>query len=315
MRVGVVGAGVVGSYFGGRLAHAGENVVFLARGAKLEALRGHGLQVESADGDFVVRPAQATDEPKSVGPVDVVLLAVKGWQVPGAIETMRPLMGASTFAVTLPDGIEAPDQVAAVFGKHRVVGGIALMMGTSVAPGYIRNTLRGTSITFGELDSGRSERLDRLRQTFEHAGVTAKISPDIISARWEKLMLVSPWSAISAVTRAPLGIVRSVSETRQLLEETMREVLAVARAQGAKLSPDTVAERLRWLDSGPATSVGNMMRDLISGHPSELETQVGAIVRLALASGVKVPRLSFLYASLLPLERRGRGELQFTVCW
>jgi 2-dehydropantoate 2-reductase len=315
MRVGVVGAGVVGSYFGGRLAHVGENVVFLARGTNLQALREHGLQVDSVDGNFIVRPVQATDEPKSVGPVDVVLLAVKGWQVPGAIETMRPLMGASTFAVTLPDGIEAPDQVAAAFGKHRVVGGIALMLGTSIGPGHIRNTLSQTSIIFGELDSDRSERLDRLQQAFERAGVTARISPDIISARWEKLMQVGPWSAISAVTRAPLGVVRSLSETRQLLEETMREVLAVARARGAKLSQDAFAERLNWLDAGPATSVGNILRDLISGRPSELETEVGAIVRVALAAGLEVPCLSFLYTSLLPLERRGRGELKFTVCW
>jgi 2-dehydropantoate 2-reductase len=315
MRVGVVGAGVVGSYFGGRLAHAGQNVVFLARGAKLQALREHGLQVDSVDGAFNVRPAQATDEPKSVGPVDVVLLAVKGWQVPGVIETMRPLMGASAFAVTLSDGIEVPDQVAAAFGTNRVVDGIALMLGTSVAPAHIRNTLPRTSIALGELDSSHSERLNRLQQAFEHAGVAARISPDIISSRWEKLMLVGPWSAISAVTRAPLGVVRSLSETRHLLEGTIREVLAVARARGAMLSEDAVADSLVWLDTGPATSVGNILRDLISGHPSELETEVGAIVRLALAAGVEVPRLNFLYTSLLPLERRGRGELKFTVCW
>lgn len=310
MRIAAVGAGVVGGYFGGHLAHAGEDVVFVERGATLQASREHGLQVDSVEGNFVVRPAQATDDPKSVGPVDVVLLAVKGWQVLGAIETVRPLIGSDTFVVPLMDGIEAPDQLAAAFGKQRVVGGLAVMFGSVVAPGHIRNTLTHTWVSLGELDGHVSERLDRLQKVFERSGVAAKIAPDILSARWEKLILVGPWSAVGAVTRAPLGVVRSVPETRQLLEGAMREVLAVARACGAALSGDTVKQAMASLDRGPATANGNM-KDILAGRPSELETEIGAIVRLAQRVGIQVPRQEFLYASLLPQERKARGEIEF----
>ena len=141
MRIAVVGSGAVGGYFGGRLAQAGEDVVFLARGAHLRAIQEHGLQVESVDGDFVIRPAQATDDPAKPGQVDLVLLAVKGWQVPEAIETMRPLMGRETFVVPLLNGVEAPEQLAAAFGANRVMGGLCKLFGSIVGPGRIRNVL------------------------------------------------------------------------------------------------------------------------------------------------------------------------------
>ncbi|MGE5443787.1 MAG: ketopantoate reductase family protein [Ignavibacteriales bacterium] len=310
MRIAVVGAGVVGGYFGGHLAHAGEDIVFVERGRTLQALREHGLQVESVDGNFIVRSAQATDNPKSVGAVDMVLLAVKGWQVLGAIETIRPLMGPDTFVVPLMDGVEAPDQLAAAFGKERVAGGLAVMLGRAVAPSHIRNTLPQTSISIGELDGRSSARIVRLQKAFERAGVAAKIATDILSARWEKLILVGPWSAVGAVTRAPLGVVLNIPESRQLLEGAMYEVLAVARAHGARVSDDTVKQSLAYLNQAPAAAIGNL-RDIIEGRPSELETEIGAIVRLAKAVGIEVPRHVFLYASLLPQERKARGEIEF----
>jgi 2-dehydropantoate 2-reductase len=311
MRIAVVGAGAVGSYFGGHLAHAGEDVTFLDRGATLQALREYGLQIDDVSSAFVVRPAHATDDSTTVGVVDVVLLAVKGWQVPGAIDTMRPLMGPDTFVVPLCDGVEVMGQLAAAFGERRVVGGVAVMLGTAVAPGHIRNTLPNTSITLGELDKHRSERAVRLQQAFERAGVTAKVSADIVSARWQKLLLVGPWSGVGAVTRAPLGVVRSVPETRQLLDEAMREVLAVARERGAALPDDSVTQALAWLDRDAARSAGNMLHDFAAGRPSELETEIGAIVRLARSVGVEVPCHTFLYASLLPQERKARGAIEF----
>ncbi len=246
-----------------------------------------------------------------MGAIDVVLLAVKGWQVPGAIETVRPLMGLDTVVVPLMDGVEAPDQLAAAFGKQRVAGGLAVMLGSVVAPGRIRNTLPKTSASIGELDGHSSERLDRLQRAFEQAGVTTRNVPNILSARWEKLILVGPWSAVGAVTRAPLGIVRSLPETRQLLERAMQEVLAVGRAHGAMLANDTVKQALASLDRAPAMAIGNL-RDILDGRPSELETEVGAVVRLARIVGVSVPCHAFLYASLLPQERRARKEIEFT---
>lgn len=150
--------------------------MFVARGATLQAIREHGLRVDDVGDDFVVHPAEATDDLQSIGPVDVVLLVVKGWQVPEAIGTVRPLMGQFTFVVPVMDGIEALDQLATAFGKSHVVGGLAVMLGSAVAPGHIRNTLPQTSISVGELDGRESERVVRLCNAFERGGVRAKIA-------------------------------------------------------------------------------------------------------------------------------------------
>lgn len=308
----MLGAGPVGGYFGGRLAHAGENLVFVERGATLRALRDQGLRVDSPDGNFVVRPIIATGDAQTVGAVDVVLVAVKGWQVLPAVETIRPLVGPSTLVVPLMDGVEAPEQLATAFSKDHVVAGPAITLGRSIVPGHIRNRLPHSSITIGELDGGTSERIVRLQSAFQRAGVTATVSADILKARWEKLVLVGPWSAIGAVTRAPLGVVRTLSETRQLLERSIREVVAVARAFGTALSDDVVGQSLQTLDRAPETAIGNM-REIIDGRPSELEVEVGAIVRLARRLGVEVPCHSFLYASLVPQERKARGEIVFPI--
>ncbi len=312
MRIAVVGVGVVGGYFGGYLAHAGEDVTFIDRGATLAALRDKGLRVDDVTAGFVVRPVKAADDPRSVGPVDIVLLAVKGWQVAGAIETVRPLLGPDTIVIPLMDGVEAPDQLAAAFGKQHAGGGLAVMFGSVIAHGHIRNTIPHTSLTIGELDGHTSERVAQLQKAFERAGVTVTISPDILSARWQKLLLVGPWSAVGAVTRAPLGVVLSIPETRRLLEGAMNEVAALARACGRKLPDDAVPHALADLDRGPATGIGNM-RDILNGRPSELETEVGAVVRLARAAGVPAPIHRFFYASLLPQERRARHEIEFPV--
>jgi 2-dehydropantoate 2-reductase len=178
MRIAVVGTGAVGGYFGGRLAQAGEDVVFLARGAHLHAIQEQGLQVESADGDYAIRPAHVTDDPAGIGPVDLVLLAVKAWQVPQAIETMRPLVGAETFVVPLLNGVEAPEQLTSAFGVHRALGGLCGLYGSVVGPGRIRNMLPRPFVTIGELNHETSLRSEQLRQAFEQAGIQASIAAD-----------------------------------------------------------------------------------------------------------------------------------------
>ena len=310
MRIAVVGVGAVGGYFGGHLAHGGADVTFVDRGRTLAALRANGLEVDDLKDSFVVRPVKATDDPRQAGRVDAVLLAVKGWQVAGAIETVRPLLSADSIVIPVMDGVEAPDQLAAAFGKSRAGGGVAIMFGAVVAPGHVRNKLAHTSIAIGELDGSMSERMINLHRAFESGGVACTISSDIISARWQKLLLVGPWSAVGAVTRAPLGVVRTIPETRRMLEAAMTEVAALARARGAKLPNDAVQLALAELDQGPAYAVGNM-RDVLNGRPSELETEVGAIVRLGRAAGVQLPIHTYLHASLLPQEKLARKEIEF----
>jgi 2-dehydropantoate 2-reductase len=313
MRIAVIGVGGVGGYFGARLAQAGEEVAFIARGDTLRALREHGLRVESADGDMLIQPAQATDDPATIGPVDFVLLAVKGWQAPEAIDSMRPLMGPDTVAVPLLNGIEAPDQLAAAYGEERVAGGLCGLFGAIVAPGHIRNGMPQPFISFGMLDNTPNARLERLRVAYERVGVRATIADDIRVALWEKLLFVGPFGVVGAVTRAPAGVFRSQPETRALLEDAMAEVIEVARAQGSVLAGDAMDKALAIVDGSPEEATASMQRDILAGRPSELESQIGVVVRRAREVDVPVPIHALLYASLLPQERRARGELEFQV--
>jgi 2-dehydropantoate 2-reductase len=309
MRVAVFGSGGVGAYFGGRLARAGHSVAFVARGPHLEALRRDGLAVESVAGDFTVRPVEATSDPREIGPVDVVLVGVKAWQVRAAAEALGPLLGADTFVVPLQNGVEAADELGEVIGAGRVIGGLCRIMSFVAGPGRIKHTGIVPRIDLGEFDGRVSARVTALREALAAAeGVSAVVPPDIAVALWEKFLFIAPVSAVGAVTRMPAGVFRAVPETRAMLTESMVEILAVARARGVALGTDAVATTLAIVDGLPAEGTASMQRDILEGRPSELEYQIGAVVRLAARAGVAAPASAFLYASLLPAERRARAS-------
>ena len=310
MRIAVFGAGGVGGYFGGRLAEAGESVAFVARGRHLEAIRREGLHVESIAGDFLVRPAEASDDPAGLPPADVVLVAVKAWQVPEAALALRPLLRNDSVVVPLQNGVEAADQLAAVVGGERVAGGLCRIMAFASGPGRIRHAGIPPRIEFGERDGRQTERLARLKAAFEKArGLTVAIPDDIQAAVWEKFLFIAPLSAVGAVTRVPVGVFRAIPETRALLEAAMREVFALAHARRVLLSADAVAKTLGLVDAMPPEATASMQRDILEGHPSELEAQTGTVVRLARAAGMAVPVNETIYRALLPLERKARGVL------
>lgn len=312
MRVAVFGTGAVGGYFGGRLAEAGEEVWFIARGAHLAAIRRHGLRVTSVDGDFVVRPAHATDDPGAVGTVDVVLLGVKAWQVAEAAEAIRPLVGSRTCVVPLQNGIDAPERLAAVLGQRHVLGGLCRILAYIAEPGHIRHAGVTPYIAFGELDASPSERAEALRQAFGRTrGITAEVPADVRVAMWSKFLFIAALSGVGALTRAPVGVVRGQPETRALLAQALEEIRALAGARGVRLPADSVERTLAFVDSLPADGTTSMQRDIAEGRPSELDAQVGAVVRLGEASGVPVPVHRSIHAGLLPLERRARGEIRF----
>jgi 2-dehydropantoate 2-reductase len=308
MRIGVVGVGGVGGYFGGRLAQAGESVVFVARGAHLEVLRRDGLQVESVAGDFRVAPVEAVEEPGAVGPVDVVLLGVKAWQVAGVAPTLCPMLGAESVVLPLQNGVEAAPQLVEALGLEKVLGGLCKLMSYVVGPGRIKHAGVPPRVELGELDGRPSERVERLRAAFARCqGVTVAVPADIQAALWEKFLFIAPFSAVGAVTRMPAGAIRDTPETRRLLEDAMREVFDLARTRGVALRDDAVERTLRFVDALPAEATASMQRDILEGRASELESQTGAVVRLGAAAGLPVPVNRFLYASLLPSERKARG--------
>jgi 2-dehydropantoate 2-reductase len=308
LTVAVYGTGAVGGYFGGRLAEAGEDVRFVARGRNLEAIQAHGLRVSSVDGDFTIQPARVSDRPAELGPVDVVLVGVKAWQVPDAATALRPLVDERTAVVPLQNGIEAADQLASVLGKDRVLGGLCRILASLDAPGHIRHTGLTPSITFGELDGSTSERVESLRQAFARTrGIVAEVAPDIRVALWTKFLFITALGAVGALVRAPVGVVRAEAKSRELLRQALEEIQALALRNGIALPVDTAARTLDYIDTMPEGGTASMQRDLLQGRPSELEAQVGAVVRLGGRLGVPVPVHRMIYETLLPLERRARG--------
>jgi 2-dehydropantoate 2-reductase len=311
MRFAIFGVGAIGGYFGGRLAQAGEEVAFIARGEHLEALRTKGLRVDSINGDFVLPAVTATDDPSRIGAVDVVLVGVKTWQVPAAAESMRPLLGEDTLVLPLQNGVEAPAQLAKLLGREHVCGGLAKIISYIAGPGHIRHTGADPYIALGELDNQPSDRLERLRRALQRSGVSAEIPPDITAALWAKFLFVASWGGVGAITRAPIGVIRSVSQTRRMLEGSMQEIYEVADALNVNLAPDAVSAAMGFIDTLPPNGTTSMQRDIIENRPSEIESWTGAVVRFGRDAGVPVPINEFIYNSLLPLERKARGQLDF----
>jgi 2-dehydropantoate 2-reductase len=312
MRVAIFGTGAVGGYFGGRLAQAGEEVIFIARGEQLKAIRENGLRVDSVAGDFVVRGAHTSDDPAAVGVVDAVIVGVKAWQVPEAAEALRPMVGPETFVVPLQNGVEAPAQLVGVLGDEHVLGGLCRIIAFVAGPGHVCHAGAEPYIAFSELNDRPSDRVERLREAFQRAeGVTVEIPQDIQAALWRKFLLVAAWSGLGAITRAPVGIFRSQPETRPLLEQAMQEIFDVAQARGVSLPPQAVGEAMAFMDNLPPEGTASMQRDIMEARPSELQSQNGAVLRLGREAGVPTPLHAFIYHSLLPLERRARGELKF----
>lgn len=311
MRIAVFGAGGVGGYFGGRLAQAGEEVVFIARGEHLRAMLSGGLRVDSIKGDFLIQPVTATSDPGEIGPVDIIILAVKTWQVPEAAVSMLPLIGPGTGVVFLGNGVDAPAQLAPVIGAEHVLGGRSQISTFIAGPGFIRHVGIEPRVAFGELDGRASERVERLRQAFERAGVLVDVPADIQASMWEKFIFIASISGVGAVARAPGGIVRSTPETRQILLAAIQEVAQVGRARRINLPEDIVQRTMSFIDGMAPGVIPSMQRDITEGRPSELAAQSGAVVRMGLESGVPTPVHSFIYASLLPQELKARGEVAY----
>ena len=210
MRIAVFGTGGVGAYFGARLAEVGNEVAFIARGAHLDAIRSNGLRVDSVLGDMLVKPALASDSAKDIGPVDAVLLGVKTWQVPDVAPTLRPLLGRETFVVPLQNGVEAPEQLTAVLGQGRVLGGLCRILAHLDGPGHVRHTGVTPYVAFGEQDGSDSSRVEALRQAFVRArGISVEVPPDIRIAMWSKFLFIAALGGVGALTRSPIGALRS----------------------------------------------------------------------------------------------------------
>jgi 2-dehydropantoate 2-reductase len=293
--IAVVGAGAVGGYFGGLLTAAGSDVRFLARGASLAALRRPGLRIN----ELAVPDVRATDDPREIGPVDVVVLCVKTSQLPAAAHALAPMLGAGTAVVTVQNGVEAPAEVAAVIGREHVLPGIVRIVAATVGPGQIQHAGPPGALGFAEWDGAVSKRVLRLREALTEAAVPVLEPGDIWAALWAKFLLIVPIGSLGAVTGgATIGELRSRPGTRQLLVDGMREIHQTAVRLGIALPADAVENAMELVDRQAADVTTSLQRDLLAGQPSELEAWTGAVVRLARKAGRPAPVHDLLYELL-----------------
>jgi 2-dehydropantoate 2-reductase len=228
-----------------------------------------------------------------------------------AAEAIRPLIGPETFVLPLQNGLEAPAQLSEILGDQHVLGGLCGLFSSVMGPGHIVHAGYDPFVKFGELDNNSSQRIELLLDTFKRAEVNAEIPPDIQVAMWMKFMFVTVFSGIGAVTRAPVGIWRSLPETRLMAELSLQEIIAVASARTISLPEEALQTIMTMYDGLDPQSTASMQRDVIEGRPSELEAQIGAVVRFGQEADVATQQHTFIYRSLLPMELRARGQLQF----
>ena len=312
MRIAIFGSGGVGGYFGGRLAQTGQDVTFIARGTHLEAMRKNGLQVDSIAGDFKLNKVQATDQPTEIGVVDYIICSVKAWQVPAAAKAMKPMIDDNTLVIPLQNGVEAPAQLAEVLGDAAVLGGLCAIIAFRAGDGHIKHSGASPLIRFGHLNKRADMRVNRLSEMFNHcSGVKSSIPDDIRVAMWQKFMLISAWSGVGAVTRAPIGVLLEMDETREMLVEALEEIYQLALAHDTNLPANSVTKTMEALQSFPKNSTTSMQRDIADGLPSELDVQNDAVVRLAKEVNLETPINRFILHSLRPTELRARGAIRF----
>lgn len=309
MRIAVMGSGGVGGYYGGLLACAGHDVTFIARGAHLAALRTNGLQVRSVHGDFTIAPAQATDTPAEVGPVELVLICVKTPDTDRAAQAIQPMVGADTMVVSLQNGINAAEQIGAVVGMEHVVGGTTWISSTIEAPGVIRQVSQFRRIVVGELDGRTTSRVEHLVEVLKSSGADVELTDHILKVLWTKFLFIAAISGVGSLTRLEIGRYRDIPETRALLVSLMREAEAVGRASGVALDADVVEQALTVLDKAAPNIKPSMQRDVETGRVSELESMIGVLGRKGRELGVPTPAVDMVYAALLPAELKARSEV------
>jgi 2-dehydropantoate 2-reductase len=288
VKIGVMGTGAIGGYVGARLASVGADVTFIARGAHLAAIRAGGLRVQSPLGGVHINPASATDDPTKVGEVDVVLLAVKLYDVEAAARAISPMLGGGTAIVCLQNGVDAPAVVARLYGRERVIGGVVMINGEITGPGIIRHNALNR-LTLGALDGHSTARLERLVALANAAGIETALSRDIRLEIWRKFLVMAPLAALSAMTRVPLARIRAEDDTWRLAEQGMREVMAVANSEGIGLTEEDVQRTLAFVETMPATWRASLAVDLEQGRRLEVDWLSGTVCRFAQTAGFPTP--------------------------
>ena len=306
MRIGVMAAGAVGGYFGGRMAAAGHDVVFFARGAHLDALRTRGLKIESVKGDLQLPKVNVTDDPGTVAPVDIVLFAVKLWDTEKAGAQLRPTVAAGTRVITLQNGVDSVETLAPILGADCVVGGSAYIATVISSPGVITHTSDFAQMRCGRVDGKPDARLSAFADAARAAGVDISLTDTVDADRWKKFVFLVGLSSMTGATREPLGKILADPDTKAMFRAVMEEVVAVGRAKGVALPADFADDRMTYAATTPPGFKASLLHDLERGNRLEVDWLAGRVVALGRELGVPTPMNAAAYAVLKP-HRMGRA--------
>jgi len=305
MRIAAMAAGAVGGYFGARMAAAGHDVHFIARGNLLHAIRRNGLKVESTFGNLHIPNANATSDPKDVGPVDIVLFAVKLWDTETAAEMARPLVDPSTRVITFQNGVDSVERIAPILGADTTVGGSAYIASVMKEPGVVSHTSQFARLVCGRVDGKPDAQLDAFADAAKKADIDITVSPAMDVERWQKFTFLVGLSGATAAMRQPLGPILADPDTREFLHNLMREVVAVGRAQGVAIAANYADDRITFAKTAPATMKASLAHDLERGNRLEVDWLAGKVSALGREFSVPTPANDAVYA-LLKLHRMGR---------
>lgn len=305
MRIAVMAAGAVGGYFGARMAAARHDVSFIARGANLETIRTNGLKVESVHGDLHLPNPNVTDDPAKIGPVDIVLFAVKLWDTEKAAEQARPLVGPDTRVITLQNGVDSVERLAPILGADKVVAGSAYIATVISAPGVVTHTSKFARMVCGRIDGKPDARLKAFTDAAQAAGIDIALSDAIDRERWQKFVFLVGLSGATGTTRKPLGPILADPDTRAFFHSLMREVVAIGRAKGVALPADFADDRMKFGESSPPNFKASLLHDLERGNRLEIDWLAGKVVEVGRALGMPTPANEAVYA-VLKLHRMGR---------
>jgi 2-dehydropantoate 2-reductase len=305
MKIAIIGTGGVGGYFGGKLANAGYNVGFLARGEHLQALQTNGLTVKSVLGDFHINNVRASNTISNLGKSDLIILGVKAWQILEVRHDLKSILHDETAIIPLQNGVLAAEELAEVITRKHILGGMCRIMTKVESPGVILHSEVTPTIVFGELNRSISERTSRIKDAFDRAEINSRISEDIDADIWKKFISICV-SGLLAVTKTTYGELRELKETRQMMIDLLNEVYALSQKIGIKIDPDFIQKNIDFIDSHSYNSTSSLTRDVWEGKPSELFYQNGTVVKLGEKYGIETPVNRFVFNTILPSELKAR---------
>ena len=306
MKIAIIGTGGVGGYFGGKMAKAGFDVSFLARGEHYQAIKANGLTIKSTVGDFHIHPVKVSDRIEEIGTSDLIIIAVKAWQTREISAELKSIVNENSTILPLQNGVLAFEELKEHFPEKNIINGLCRIFSKIESPGVISHFGITPTIVFSENDNSKTPRIHRIKEVFDKSGMDSIISDDISSDVWKKFIPICV-SGLLAVTKTTYGELRELKETRQMMIELLKEICSLSQKIGIQIEPGYLEKSISFIDSFPYDSTSSLTRDVLEGKPSEIEYQNGTVVRLGQKYGIDTPINRFVYNCILPMEMKARG--------